>query len=49
MFGALVDYWYYTGDSSYNEVTTQALLFQVSTAHPQTQLAQANVQLVVSS
>jgi mannan endo-1,6-alpha-mannosidase len=28
-FGALVDYWYYTGDPSYNEVTTQALLFQV--------------------
>ncbi|CZT47780.1 probable DFG5 protein [Rhynchosporium secalis] len=29
MFGALVDYWYYTGDTSYNEVTTQALLWQV--------------------
>jgi mannan endo-1,6-alpha-mannosidase len=28
-FGALIDYWYYTGDSSYNEVTTQAMLFQV--------------------
>lgn len=29
MFGALVDYWYYTGDETYNNVTTQALLFQV--------------------
>jgi mannan endo-1,6-alpha-mannosidase len=28
MFGALIDYWYYTGDSSYNDVTTQALLWQ---------------------
>ncbi len=28
-FGALIDYWYYTGDTSYNEVTTQAMLFQV--------------------
>ncbi|KAF2097840.1 mannan endo-1,6-alpha-mannosidase [Rhizodiscina lignyota] len=28
MFGSLVDYWYYTGDDSYNEITTQALLFQ---------------------
>jgi mannan endo-1,6-alpha-mannosidase len=24
----MVDYWYYTGDSTYNEVTTEALLFQ---------------------
>lgn len=29
MFGTMIDYWYYTGDSTYNEVTTQALLFQV--------------------
>jgi mannan endo-1,6-alpha-mannosidase len=29
MFGSLIDYWYYTGDSSYNDVTMQALLFQV--------------------
>lgn len=29
MFGSLIDYWYYTGDTSYNEVTSQALLFQV--------------------
>lgn len=29
MFGTLIDYWYYTGDSTYNEVTTEALLFQV--------------------
>jgi hypothetical protein len=30
MFGALVDYWRYTGDSSYNAVTTQAILHQAS-------------------
>ncbi|KAH8684547.1 glycoside hydrolase [Tricladium varicosporioides] len=29
MFGAMIDYWYYTGDSTYNDVTTQAMLFQV--------------------
>ncbi|PHH93011.1 hypothetical protein CDD83_2500 [Cordyceps sp. RAO-2017] len=29
MMGALVDYWYYTGDSAYNDLVTQALLFQV--------------------
>ena len=29
MFGSLVDYYYYTNDSQYNDVTTQALLFQV--------------------
>ena len=28
-FGALLDYYYYTGNSEYNDVTTQALLFQV--------------------
>lgn len=27
--GALVDYWYYTGDSQWNELTQQGLLFQV--------------------
>lgn len=29
MFGSLIDYWYYTGDTTYNNVTTQAMLFQV--------------------
>ncbi|KAM3076412.1 hypothetical protein ACMFMG_007231 [Clarireedia jacksonii] len=28
MFGAMIDYWYYTGDPSYNDVTTQAMLWQ---------------------
>jgi len=28
MFGTMIDYWYYTGDTSYNDVTSQALLFQ---------------------
>lgn len=27
--GALIDYWYYTGDSQWNEITQQGLLFQV--------------------
>ncbi|RDW67806.1 mannan endo-1,6-alpha-mannosidase-3 [Coleophoma cylindrospora] len=30
-FSALVDYWYYTGDTSYNAITYQALLSQVGT------------------
>ncbi|KAJ9632812.1 uncharacterized protein PV06_02782 [Exophiala oligosperma] len=29
MFGALIDYWYFTGDDSYNAITTQAMLHQV--------------------
>lgn len=33
MFGALVDYWYYTGDDAYNEITTEALLFQTGPEH----------------
>ena len=28
MFGALIDYWMYTGDSSYNPTTAEALAFQ---------------------
>ncbi|KAI9744642.1 MAG: hydrolase 76 protein [Claussenomyces sp. TS43310] len=28
MFGAMIDYWYYTGDTTYNDVTTQAMLYQ---------------------
>lgn len=27
--GALVDYWYYTGDTKWNDVVQQGLLFQV--------------------
>ncbi|KAH6648990.1 cell wall glycosyl hydrolase [Truncatella angustata] len=29
MFGTMVDYWFYTGDDTYNDVTMQALLHQV--------------------
>ncbi|KAL7816359.1 glycosyl hydrolase family 76 domain-containing protein [Trichoderma aethiopicum] len=29
MMGTLIDYWYYTGDETYNNLTKQALLFQV--------------------
>jgi mannan endo-1,6-alpha-mannosidase len=29
MFGALIDYYYYTGNSEYNEVVTQGMLHQV--------------------
>lgn len=29
MFGSMIDYWYYTGDATYNDVVTQAMLFQV--------------------
>src|ERR1700761_9008625 len=27
--GALIDYWYYTGDTKYNNITQEGLLFQV--------------------
>jgi len=27
--GALIDYWYYTGDDKYNDIITQGMLFQV--------------------
>lgn len=29
-WGALIDYWYYTGDDTYNDVVTQAIQFQAS-------------------
>ena len=29
MFGLLIEYWYLTGDASYNDIVTQAILFQV--------------------
>jgi mannan endo-1,6-alpha-mannosidase len=31
MFGTMVEYWYYTNDTSYNDVVEQALIFQVGT------------------
>lgn len=30
MLGALIDYWYYTGDSQYNDLVSTALVFQYS-------------------
>ena len=30
VFGTLIDYWYYTGDKTYNDVITQGLQFQAS-------------------
>lgn len=29
MMGSLIDYWYYTGDDTYNAMVTEAMLFQV--------------------
>ncbi|KAI0595481.1 glycoside hydrolase family 76 protein [Biscogniauxia sp. FL1348] len=29
LWGAMIDYWHLTGDSTYNDVVTQAMLFQV--------------------
>ncbi|KAH8667987.1 glycosyl hydrolase [Tricladium varicosporioides] len=29
MFGALIEYWHYTGDTQYNAITTQAMSFQI--------------------
>lgn len=28
MFGAMIDYWHYTGDGTYNDLVTDAMLFQ---------------------
>ncbi|KAK0637060.1 glycosyl hydrolase family 76-domain-containing protein [Bombardia bombarda] len=28
LWGTMIDYWHYTGDETYNEVTTEAMLFQ---------------------
>lgn len=33
MWGSLIDYWYYTGDQTYNEVVKQGILFQTGTNH----------------
>ena len=32
MFGSLIDYWYYTGDKTYNDVVTQGMVFQAGKA-----------------
>lgn len=29
LWGAMIDYWHFTGDSTYNDVVTEAMLFQV--------------------
>lgn len=29
MFGQMIEYWFYTGDDTYNDVVTQAMLAQV--------------------
>lgn len=29
LMGALIDYWYYTGDTKWNDIVQQGLLFQV--------------------
>lgn len=29
MFGGLIDYWFYTGDSQFNDIVTQGMLWQV--------------------
>jgi len=31
MFGQLIHYWYLTGDTTYNQVVSQAIQFQVGT------------------
>ena len=31
MFGALIDYWRYTGDTTYNQIVSEAMLWQAST------------------
>ena len=33
MFNAFIDYWYYTGDDQYNNITTQALEHQIGDNH----------------
>ncbi|KAK7951055.1 cell wall glycosyl hydrolase [Apiospora aurea] len=33
MFGALIDYWVYTGDDTYNKITYQAMLHQAGDDH----------------
>ncbi|KAL3426198.1 glycosyl hydrolase family 76 [Phlyctema vagabunda] len=32
-FGSLINYWYYTGDTTYNEIVTQGLLHQAGMEH----------------
>jgi len=33
MWGAMIDYWYYTGDASYNSITYSALLSQIGPSY----------------
>lgn len=34
MMGTMVDYWHYTGDTTYNDVVSQALQFQGQFLYP---------------
>jgi hypothetical protein len=29
MFGSLIEYWYYTGDETYNELVREGIVFQI--------------------
>ena len=29
MFGQMIEYWYYTGDTTYNDVVTQGMVAQI--------------------
>ncbi|KAF3901613.1 hypothetical protein ABW21_db0205310 [Orbilia brochopaga] len=33
MFGALIDYWYYTGDDQYNQIVIEGMMHQIGTAN----------------
>jgi len=33
MFGHMINYWYYTGDTYYNDIVSEAILFQVGTGN----------------
>lgn len=39
MFGQMIEYWYYTNDTTYNDIVTAGLLFQVG---PQANYVRSN-------
>lgn len=48
MFGILIEYWYLTGDDTYNDLVTQAMLFQVGPYNDYMPPNQTNALVIIS-
>ena len=49
VWGAMIDYWHYTNDSTYNSIVSQALLSQASSTRDFMPVAQQSNEVYISS